>query len=819
MPSTCSLCGLPPVGEELVAGIGELSGNRYCCPGCAAVDDVLHQLPEEERAAAMLEIAKRVGLPAEQVAALEAAAAVDSAEDDAVEAGQVSSSKSVIEERFRVSGMQCPSCSWLVEHTLNNSPGVLEAKVDFLTEIGTMRLDLRKTSRATALGKLESVGYRSQRLEEVDSGDPERLVLRCAVSAMAAMNTMMLAFVHYAETFGASSGAWRMTAGAFGAALAIPAVVYGGAPIFRRALALLRHRYLAMETLLALGIASSLGLSMLAFVLPEAGFYFEIPTMIVTTSLGARLVDRAIRRVATGKVATLLKPAPVRVRLAGEEPGRVAGFVDVSGLEAGQRIAVPAGEEVPADVEVEHKPVLVSEAVLTGEPHPILKRVGTTVLAGSEVVGGDSSSADTSGVLVGQVLRRPEASAHAQIGQQILDVVRGQSEATELADTIAAWFVIAVLVTSGLTVVGHLLFGGGGLLDAAVWLPAVAVLVVACPCAFSIAASASMGTAAIRLLGDGVLLRRPEAMEAAAKTDVVVFDKTGTLTYGDMDVREVEWFEADESGREQWLAEVAALESESHHPMAIAIRRYVAARGIEPASRLDSLEERGGYGIVARRGDKMIAVGIPALFETEIAAAGKDARSAVVFGPRAKPVGRFIFDDPIRDEAPGLVNSLQSLGVEVRLLSGDDESVVARCAEELGIEHYEGRALPRTKAERVEALRREGRQVMYVGDGINDAPALAAASVGVAMRHGASMALETSDLLAVRDDPSAALRAMELARRLRRITLQNYSWAIGYNVLLVPVAALGWLHPTYSALAMLFSSVTVLANSTRLLRR
>jgi len=808
---TCSLCALP-APDPPILGDGELAGRRYCCTGCRAVDVVLHGLPEAERAAAVLEIARRVGLPDEQIAALEAAAAAAPLDETGSSREEPVDDAGVVEQRFCVSGLHCPSCTWLAEHTLMAQPGVLEAHVDFLTEVGTVRLDLRKTSRETALGTLATVGYGAHELDDAVAADPERLVLRFGIAAVTAMNAMMLAFVHYAELVGAPSGQWKLVVGALGATIAVPAVAYCGAPIFRRALGHLRHGRLAMESLLALGIIASLGLSLSAFVLPGANFYFEIPTMIVATALGSRLVDRAIRRVAGRKVASLLRARPLRVRLAGDATAGPAGFVEVDALEEGHRILVPAGEEVPADVAVAGEDVSVSEAVLSGEPRPVSKRPGATVLAGSEVV---------EGTLIGDVLRPASSSAHAQIGQQILDVVRGQGERTAVADRIAAVFVVVILAVAAVTVIGHLVIGAQSLSSVGTWLPAIAVLVVACPCAFSIAASASMGTAAIRLLTDGVLLRNPEAFEQAAAADVVVFDKTGTLTEGDMDVRSLEWIgEPDTS----MLEAVLALESGSRHPMALAIRRFLEAEGVAslPGESVTSREERGGLGVTGTVRGVDVAVGAPGLFvkptEAQPTESSEPPRPTVLFGPIESPAGRMVFDDPLRPSAAESVESLGRLGVGVALLSGDDSAVVARVARELGIEEHEGRVLPGDKAARVEALRAAGQRVMYVGDGINDAPALAAATVGVAMRHGASMTLETADLLSVRDEPRAAATTIAMARRLKGVTRQNYVWAIAYNAVLVPVAALGWLHPAFAALAMLLSSLTVLANSARLLR-
>lgn len=794
----CSLCGLP-IAQSFVHECDRHSRRAYCCPGCAAVDDILSTLPEEERATAAVEIAQRLGLPRPQLEALGGEL------QEAEEVDEPPSGSAITEHRFRVDGLHCPSCAWLSEHMLSAQPGVVDAQVDFLTEIGSVRLDLRQTSRERALSVLRQVGYNPRSLEDETDADPERILLRCALAAIAAMNTMMLAFAHYAEVLGASAGEWKTMIGGLGAAISLPAVVYCGTPIYRRALGSARLGRLSMESLLALGIAASVTLSLLAFVLPGADFYFEIPTMIVMTALASRLADRFIRRSGARQVANLLKPRAVRVRLA-SEPGSPAGFVQIDEVRVGDRIVVPAGEEVPADVELRGESVTVSEAVLSGEPTPILKLPESTVLAGSVIIEGD---------LGGEVLRRPAESAHALIGQQILAVLRGQQERAAAADRVAAVFVVLILIVAAFTIIGHALLTGVGFDSPAAWLPAIAVLVVACPCAFSIAASASMGAAALRLLREGVLLRDPEALDRAAVVDTVVFDKTGTLTVGDMEVRELEWRAEAEP---EVSSIVAALERGSRHPMAAAIRRFLAAEELSE-THVEQVEELPGRGVIGVFGEDSYAIGSSSLFDEPDLFHSDEAapRPYVLFGRNGKVLGRFVFHDRLRDTAAAAVSELQRLGIEVLLLSGDDEVVVKHIAGELGIERFEGRALPASKAERVRALREEGRHVAYVGDGVNDAPALAAASVGMAMRHGASMALETAGLLAIRDDPMAAGRTLLLARRLSSITKQNYVWALGWNLLLVPVAVVGLLHPAWAALAMLLSSVTVLANSARLL--
>jgi heavy metal translocating P-type ATPase len=714
----------------------------------------------------------------------------------------------VVTEHFRVGGMHCPSCAWLVERILASVPGVAEARVDYLTEIGSAKLDLRRTSREDALHSIDAAGYHAAPLDDAVRADPERLVLRLAVAGIAAMNAMMLAWVHYAELFGATTGGWKTWIGVLQAAITVPAVGYASWPVFDRALRLLRLGRLGMDTLLALGIAASLLVSLAGFVLPGADFYFEIPAMITTAALASRLVERTIRRAGTRRVLELVRPRAVRVRLAqgpGDEgPPRHAA---VGALRAGERIVVAAGEEVPVDVAVLGPGVTVDEAMLTGEAGGLVRKEGATVLAGSIVVEGE---------LTGEVLRPEAESAHAQVARCVLGALAGERGRAVLGDRIAAVFVpVIVLVALG-TAVAHAWLGGHGMGAASTWLPAIAVLVVACPCAFSLAASAALGAGVLGLLRRGVLVREPRALEDAAGIDTVVFDKTGTLTAGEMTVREVRWFGEPEP---RVLEVLAALESRTQHPAGRAIRKHLARAGARPAA-VESVEEVPGLGVRATVGGEGFAAGAPGLFREELDGVwrGHGGNTFVLFGRVARPAGTVVLEDPLRDGVEQAVVELRERGCEVRLLSGDDPTVVARCATAVGIEQHEGRVMPAAKARRVKRLRASGRRVLYVGDGVNDAPALAAATAGLAMRHGAGLACAVAGFVAVRDDPRAASRVLDAATRLRTVLRQNYAWAIGYNALLVPVAAAGWLHPAFAALAMLCSSVTVLGNSARLLR-
>jgi Cu+-exporting ATPase len=805
------------VGRHAVLGVGAFAGRVYCCSGCARVDEVIAGLPEPARAATIKALAERLGIAplqglaaraeAQRVAAAAAAAGTPTPDPDPPDAAQAAAGAdgTVVEERFRVEGMHCPSCSWLVERLLESRPGVSAAKVDFLSEVGSVRIDLRRTSRAAALAELERAGYRARALGEAEGRDPERLALRLAVAAIAAMNVMMLAWVHYAELFGMGAGEWKLWLGSLQAVLSVPAVLWAALPIFRRAAGLLRLGAAGMESLLALGMLAALALSCTGFVLPQGDFYFEIPPMIAALALGSRLVERSIRRSGARRIAELVRPRVVRVRRAGPD-GAAAGFAALDELRPGERIVVPAGEEVPVDVTVAGEPVTVSEAMLTGEARSLLRRAGACVLSGSRVA---------EGTLVGEVLRPASASALAQIGERVLAVLGDARVVPRMADRVAAVFVPVIVLGALATFAAHAWWAGLGPWSPGAWLPAVAVLVVACPCAFSIAAAAAVGAVTLRLLREAVLVREPRALDAAAGIDTVVFDKTGTLTAGDMDVRELRWLG---HPRPDLLPVVAALEAGAHHPAGVALRRHLAAQGVVPASATE-VEEFPGLGVRGRVDGTAFAVGAPASFHDTTAATGPDGgRPFVLFGPVERPVGLFELQDPLRPGARAAVDALRARGLDVRLLSGDDPAVVERCASEVGIERHEGRVLPAEKAERLQALRAAGRRVAYVGDGINDAPALAAADVGIALQHGAGLACEVAGFVTVRDDPAAAARVLEAARRLRRVMAQNYAWAVGYNLVLLPLAALGWLHPAFAALAMFCSSLTVLANSARLLR-
>ncbi|MBI5499090.1 MAG: cation-translocating P-type ATPase [Deltaproteobacteria bacterium] len=822
--TTCALCGLP-VPRDGIRGEDAFAGNAYCCAGCAHVDRIVAGLPEPQRAATIKALAERLG-----IAPLRAASAtMPQAEHresprpgsgqaraetqrrrEGSEAGEAPAPKApagtMVRERFRVTGMHCPSCAWLAERLLESRPGVSGARVDYLTETASADIDLRRTSREDAFAALEPAGYRALPLGDDAGADPERTALRLAVAAIAAMNAMMLAWVHYVGLFGVSAGAPRVVLGALQALIVVPAVAWSAAPIFRRAGSQLRLAHLGMESLLALGILASAAVSFAAFALPDAEFYFELPAMIAASSLASRLVERRIRRSGVRRILDLVRPPPVHVRL-DPQSLPLPPFTRVDELRPGDRVLVPAGDEVPADVAVVGGPVTVSEAVLTGEARPVVRRDGAVVLSGSRVVGGE---------LRGEVVRSAAESAQSQLGRHVLDLLGGARDGPRLADRISAVFVPSIVLAALGAVLWHGLVAGHGLATAAAWLPAVAVLVVACPCAFSIAAAAALGAATLRLLRDGVLVGSPRALEAATDIHTVIFDKTGTLTAGDMDVREVRWFGEPEPAL---LHAVASLERSSRHPVGLALRRFLAdAASCSPvAADVENVPGNGLRGTVAGR---RIAVGAPGLFDPPPAWSPPAAGGTfVLFGDVTRPAGAFLLDDPVRPGAREAVAALRARRLDVELLSGDDPRVAAQVAAAAGIDRHEGRASPADKAARVAALRSAGHRVLYVGDGVNDAPALAAADVGLAMRHGEGMACQVAGFVAVADDPRAAPQVLAVARVLGRIVRQNYAWAVAYNLALLPLAAAGWLHPALAALAMFLSSITVLANSARLLRR
>lgn len=681
--------------------------------------------------------------------------------------------------RVVVDGLRCASCVWVTENVLQRTPGVLEAQVSYATGRAQLRWDPREVDLARLAGTISTLGYRPRLVGEEARPDRD-LLLRLGVAAFGAMNVMLLAAVLY--TGWAADMAPRFVALFRWVSLAVatPVALWSAAPFFAGALSGLRHRVLHMDLPIALAVAV-LYLHGVVVTIGGPGRdwgepYLDSLTMLVALLLAGRLLEGRGRRRAADAAVSLAAVVPATARRLRDDGSIVT--VPSGELEVGHRVAVAAGEEIPADGVVAAGKGLVRLALLTGEAAPVPVEEGGRVFAGTLL---DDGALEV----------RVAAVSEATVVHRMADELRRAADhAVEpsAADRIAPWFTALTLLaaTATLAVWWALEGPGRGITTM------VAVLVVACPCALALshplAAAAGLGAAARR----GLLFRSSDALLGLAEVDVAALDKTGTVTGGDMSV-----LAADDAV----LRIAAGLERYSVHPVARAITREAALREI-PLPIAHDVSETVGQGIEGHIDGRRwrLERGGPGRIDL---VADDATRRTLLLG------------DQIRVDSAPAVAELERLGLEVVLLTGDDPRSAAQMAEAAGIEHVFARQTPDDKTRWIRSRRGEGHSVVFVGDGLNDGPALAVADVGIAMGTGAASSILAADGVLAAPSVAPVSSAIHAARAARRAVRGNLVRSVAYNVVAVGAAALGWVNPLVAAVLMPLSSGLVLWGSSR----
>lgn len=615
-------------------------------------------------------------------------------------------------------------------------------------------------------------------------------------------------------------------------ALATPVVLWAGWPFFQRGWRSIVTLHLNMFTLLALGTGAAFGYSLVATLAPEAfphslrghggvpSLYFEAAAVIVTLALLGQVLELRARGRTGAAIRALLDLAPKLARRVG--PDGAEEDVPLADLLIGDRLRVRPGEKVPVDGVVREGSTSIDESMVTGEPIPVEKGAGSTVIGGT---------LNTTGAVVVEATRVGEDTLLSRIVSMVAAAQRTRAPIQKRADVISAWFVPAVLVIAAATFVGWWAWGPEPTLPHAL-ANAIGVLIIACPCALGLATPVSITVAMGRGANAGVLFRNAEAIERLRDVDTLVVDKTGTLTEGRPALISVEPLPG--FAEDDLLRLAVGLERRSEHPLASAIVAGAEGRGVREG-RVEAFVSRSGRGLVGRVDGREVAVGNQTLFdELGIAArslapradALRDDGKIVVFvAVDRMPAGLFVIADPIKPSAPAALAALRDAGVRVVMVTGDDERTARSVARALSIDEVSAGALPEHKAAIVEALQASGRRVAMAGDGVNDAPALAKAGVGIAMGTGTDVAVESASVTLVKGDLAGIARARRLSALTVRNLRQNLFFAFAYNVLGIPIAA-GVLYPVagvlldpmYAAAAMALSSVSVVANALRLRR-
>ncbi|WP_421575197.1 heavy metal translocating P-type ATPase [Stenotrophomonas maltophilia] len=738
-----------------------------------------------------------------------------------------------------IEGMTCASCVGRVERSLGQVPGVIAASVNLATERAQVRHLAGTVSVADLEAAVEKAGYtaRAVTVSTAAAGDQEEerregearalrrsLVLAAALTLpvfILEMGSHLVPAMHHwvMHTLGMQTS-WYLQF-----ALATLVLFGPGLRFFRKGVPALLRGAPDMNSLVSLGTAAAYGYSVVATFAPgalppgTANVYFEAAVVIVTLIL----LGRTLEARAKGRTSQAIKRlVGLQARTARVQRGGDTVEVPLEQVTRGDIVLVRPGEKVPVDGAVVEGSSYVDESMITGEPVPVAKAVG------AEVVGG---TLNTTGAFSFRVTKVGGDTVLAQIIRLVEQAQGSKLPIQALVDKVTMWFVPAVMAAAALTFLVWLVFGPAPALTFAL-VNAVAVLIIACPCAMGLATPTSIMVGTGRAAELGVLFRKGEALQALRDVSVIALDKTGTLTKGRPELTDLEpaaGFTSDEV-----LALVAAVETRSEHPIAEAIVAAAKARGLALAP-IESFEAVPGFGVSAQVGGRSVAVGADrymtqlgldvAAFRATAQQLGEQGRSPLYAAIDGRLAAVIAVADPIKESTPAAIQALHALGLKVAMITGDNAATAAAIARQLRIDEVAAEVLPDGKVAALKRFRAGGAKVAFVGDGINDAPALAEADVGLAIGTGTDVAIEAADVVLMSGDLRGVPNAIALSKATIRNIKQNLFWAFAYNAVLIPVAA-GLLYPfngtllspIFAAAAMALSSVFVLGNALRLKR-
>lgn len=729
-----------------------------------------------------------------------------------------------------VEGMTCASCVARVEKTLNKIPGVANVAVNMATEKATFSLR-EDVPLETVAQAIENSGYHLRTGEgtaAATAAAPGRSqdALDAALRAdlrTAAFFSFFIFVISMGMEFDFFHHVWPFAAETTHKILLIlttPVMFIPGKRFFHIFWKNLKQRTADMNSLVAIGTGAAYGYSALAALFPDwmangsapPHVYFDSAAVIITLVLMGRWLEHRARKKTGAEIRALLQlqPASARVRR-----GEMEIEIPLSQVASGDIVLVRPGERVAADGILTTGSSTVDESMLTGESMPVEKKSGDAVIGGT---------INLAGYFEMRVTATGSNSMLAKIVRMVEEAQGSKAPMQRLADRIAAVFVPAVVAIALVTFLGWLWLAGMAGFDKAL-IHFVAVLIIACPCALGLATPAAImvgtGVGASR----GILIKNGESLELVHKIDTIVLDKTGTLTSGKPEVTDIAFTEVDETESLRWIA---SLEEKSEHPLAKALVQYARKKNLSSVT-VDAFSSITGGGVKGSVQGHDMVIGSPSflaaenidvsLWETQARHWSEQGKSVIYAAADGRAIGLMAISDPLKPSSKAAVAALRAKGLRVLMLTGDHERTAAAIARQAGVDGYVAGVLPDGKADAIKKQQAEGHLVAMVGDGINDAPALAQADVGIAIGTGTDVAIESAAITLVHGDLLHVVSAIELSKRTIATIKQNLFWAFIYNTLGIPLAAFGYLNPMVAALAMSFSSVSVLSNSLRLRRQ
>jgi heavy metal translocating P-type ATPase len=809
--SLCTLCDTP-LPRKPIRGQGEDADKVFCCTGCFHVYNLLKETgvgKENYKESSLFQISEKLGI-------LQNTEAVPESEINETLLENLTESENLMEIVLQLEGVWCSSCTWIIEKVLSEHPGVHKISVSFSTDTATINYNPIKTSKNSIIAVINKLGYGATMrgsLKEKGENEISNLLVKGGVSFFLFMNIMYFSSVLYVGYFEKLTGPITKIAPLILLMLAAPSVFWSGSVIHKMAYYSIKNRNMAMELLLSMSILSSFFFSVYSVIMGYQHVYFDTSTGLVTLMLTGKLIEASAKQKAMENINSLYQMIPGKARIKKEDG---YSLVSIKEVKVDDIYLVKEGEKIPADGIIESGNTTVDESMLTGESTPVMKRVGDAVY-GSSInyesaieakvisIGGDS--------VISRIIKMVEAS------------FAKKSKIEEIVNRFTRYFIPGVLLISIVTFI--VIFINSGLFENAL-LRGITVLVVACPCALGIATPLAILFGIGRASREGMLVRDGSVLQHMGKINTMVFDKTGTITEGTMYVKD---FYCPKLTKDD-ISSIASIESYSNHSIGKAIVKYCEEKEL-PLYKIKNVKSFPGMGIrgnVIKKGKtrkvklgnirylKKSKVKIP----DEIISQGdreEEAGSTVVyFSIDNKKFGYIALMDTLKKNTRKVIESLKSMGISVMLLSGDSEKTTSKVAELAGIPEYKAEFIPEEKLTVIEDLKKSGSNTAMVGDGVNDAPALAQADTGIAMGSGTEIAIESSDVVMMRNDLSLIPKVIKISKFAIKVIKLNLVWAFIYNVLGVFLAIQGVLNPLLAAFAMVLSSLSVTGNSLRIRR-
>ena len=812
----CDLCGLP-LRYGQVSFTDSLTPYRFCCMGCRQVFQMLATSlntndPVRFKETELFKKCRDMGIiPGSEDELKKRSGSKENFQLQRPADTPVS--EAVLPLTLNIGDMWCPACAWIIEETLRKTPGVIDAACNFSTDRLRCNYNPVETSPEAIKGRIKKFGYRATLPDEtVSSAENKKELVRFAVSAFLTMNVMMLSFSLYSGFFTTFSQdtIYKLSWPLF--VMTGIVLFYGGSRIFIKAKLGVTAATFSMETLIAAGSASAFLYSTFNLFAGSIHLYYDTASMLITLTLLGKMLERHAKQQVQSELGSFfaLKPSKVKICTDTIPEGR---YVSAESLQKNDIFRVEAGEVIAADGRIQSGTGTVDESSLTGEPTPINKKSGDRFRSGTTVLSGQFR------------VKAEGVGEDSTIGQMIRLMERALGDKTPLegkTDRILHYFVPSIFILAAATALAWLWATRSGEIA---MIRGVTVLVISCPCALGIAIPLAR-VAGISVAGkNGILVRDFSSFEAIDSIDAFIFDKTGTMTEGKWTLRTILPFAP--FTEDELLSLAGVLEKTSDHYIAAEIRRQAHKRNLLQGHPpfIDEIRPSEN-GVSGRFKDKTIKIGSRSflsgtenlddfLFSEQL----DHGDSAVFMSYDKRLCGVFTFGDAVRKSAAHVARTLNDSGYFTAMISGDGEATTRRVGKTIGIDHILGEKLPHEKAAYIEGLKKEGRCVAMIGDGINDAPALLGSDLAVAIYTGSHLGEETADITLMKGDPGQILDYLSMAKRVNRTVRQNLLCALFYNVVSIPLAMSGFLSPLVAVSAMLLSSLTVIGNTLRFVKK